>query len=218
VGGAKAGEAAGLPITAPISGVVTERAATQGQTVDTMTDMLTIVATDRVWVVGNAYEKDLSRVRKGQKAIVRVTGLDGKSFTGTVTHVSTVLDTATRTAKVRCEVQNPGGQLRPGMFANVDLVSEARGSAILIPKAAVMDDAGKNIVFVACMECEEDKVAGTNACGAYDKMEVQVGPVRDERIEILGGLTPGMEVVTTGQFQLKTALGSGQLKAGCTDH
>ena len=88
---------------------------------------------------------------------------------------------------------------------------------MLIPKQAILDDAGKKIVFTTCTECPEDKKNGPSACGEYDQAEVTTGPVHGEQIEVLNGISPKTEVVTVGAFQLKTAIGSGKLSAGCTD-
>jgi len=84
--------------------------------------------------------------------------------------------------------------------------------------AILLDDAGKKIVFSPCMDCPEDKAAGRSVCGSFDRLEVTLGAIHGDQVEVHNGLQPGMEVVTTGQYQLKTALGSGQLKAGCCDH
>jgi cobalt-zinc-cadmium efflux system membrane fusion protein len=211
------GNAVSIPITAPISGVITERQATPGQAVEASSDLFTIVNTDRVWVWANVYEKDLARVRMGLSADITVASYPGKAFRGVVRHIGTGLNADTRTARIRCDVPNPGGVLKTGMFATVNLATGKGGQALLIPKTAVLDEAGKKIVFSPCMDCEEDKASG-KSCGSFDKMEVTLGATHGDRVEVTSGLEAGLEVVTTGQYQLKTALGSGQLEAGCTDH
>lgn len=204
-----------IPITAPISGVITERQVTPGQAVAASMDLLTIVDTTRMWVWANVYEKDLAQVRVGQRADISITSAPGKVFTGEVTYIASGLKADTRTARIRCEVANPHGELKAGMFATVNLATDQQTKAMLIPRQAVLDDAGKKVVFSPCMECPEDIAAGKSMCGAYDRREVTVGPVHGDQVEILSGLQLGIAVVTTGQYQLKTALGSGQLEAGC---
>jgi cobalt-zinc-cadmium efflux system membrane fusion protein len=211
------GNAVSIPITAPISGVITTREATPGQAVDTATDLFTIVNPDRVWVWANVYEKDLAQVRLGQTAEIGVATFPGKTFRGVVRQIGTSMNAETRTARIRCDVANPNTALKAGMFATVTLALGKGGHALLIPKGAVLDDAGKKIVFSTCMDCEEDKASG-KSCGAFDKHEVTLGATHGDRVEVRTGLEAGLAVVTTGQFQLKTALGSGQLEAGCTDH
>ncbi|MHB9022979.1 MAG: efflux RND transporter periplasmic adaptor subunit [Armatimonadota bacterium] len=212
-----AGNAVSIPITAPISGVITERQATPGQAVDAATDLFIIVNTDRVWVWANVYEKDLAKVRPGQTAEITVASFTGTIFRGVVRHIGASLNAETRTARIRCDVPNPGGALKAGMFATVSLATGKGGQALLIPKQAVLDEAGKKIVFSPCMDCEEDKAAGKSACGSFDKHEVTLGATHGDRVEVLSGLEAGLDVVTTGQYQLKTALGSGKLEAGCAD-
>jgi len=213
-----AGNAVSIPITASISGVITERQATPGQAVEASTDLFTIVNTDRVWVWANVYEKDLAKVRVGTRAEIQATGVPNTTFVGKVTHIGSAMNAETRTARIRCEVANPGGQLKAGMFATVNIAMGKGASALLIPKRAVLDEAGKKIVFSPCLDCEEDQAAGKSACGSFDKLEVTLGATHGDKVEVVSGLEAGLQVVTTGQYQLKTALGSGQLEAGCTDH
>jgi len=218
VGGPQAGNSATLAIVAPINGEITERRATPGQAVEATTDLFTIVNTDYVWVWANVYEKDLAQVHVGDHAELMVTTFPGVVFRGTVAYIGTDLKADTRTARIRCEVANPQGKLKAGMFATVNLATGKKNNAILIPAQAVLDETGKKIVFSPCMECPEDKSAGKCVCGTFDKHEVSLGPRHGTMVEVLTGLAPGMTVVTTGQFQLKSALGSGQLEAGCCGH
>lgn len=207
---------ASLAVVAPISGVVTERAATPGQAVEASSDLFTLVNPSRVWVWGNAHEKDLARIRAGQLAEIRVTSYPDRQFVGRVSLVSQALDPKSRTARVRCVVPNPGGLLKPGMFAAVSLRVGGRRQGLLVPSDAVLDEAGKKVLFTACMDCEEDQRSG-KSCGAFDKLEVDLGPAQGGQVEVRRGLEPGALVVVKGQYQLKTALGTGQLEAGCTD-
>jgi cobalt-zinc-cadmium efflux system membrane fusion protein len=206
-----------LAIVAPISGVITERAASPGQAVEASQDLFTIVNPSRVWVWGNAHEKDLGQISKGQLTQIRVNSYPDRAFSGRVGLIAQGLDPKSRTARVRCVVPNPAGLLKPGMFASVNVQIGGSRSALLVPSVAVLDEAGKKIVFIACMDCEEDVKSG-KSCGAFDKLDVQLGATREGKVEVREGLEPGSLVVVKGQYQLKTALGSGQLKAGCTDH
>lgn len=212
------GNAVSIPITAPISGIITERQATPGQAVNAATDLFTIVNIDRMWVWANVYEKDLAKIRPGAIAEIQANGVPNMTFVGTVTHIGNAMNAETRTARIRCEVTNHGGKLKAGMFTTVHIATGKSTHTLLIPKQAVLDEAGKKIVFSPCMECVQDKAAGYNACGAYDKFIVTLGATHGDRVEVHTGLEAGLEVVTTGQYQLKTAIGSGQLEAGCTDH
>ncbi len=218
LGASPAGSGDTVAITSPITGRVVSRSVNLGEMVDPSGTLFTVMNLSDVWVEANVYEKDLARMGKGQIAEIRVTTYPDRVFSGKVTHISDVLDPESRTARIRCAVSNPTGLLKPEMFATINIITARRGGAVLIAKNAILDDAGKKIVFVPCMECPEDTKAGTNACGAYDKLDVQLGPEHGGRVEVLGSIKPGDQVVTTGAFQLKTALGSGKLEAGCTDH
>ncbi|OPZ86255.1 MAG: Cobalt-zinc-cadmium resistance protein CzcB [bacterium ADurb.Bin429] len=211
------GNAVSIPITAPISGIITERQATPGQAVEASSDLFTIINTNHVWVWANVYEKDLAQVRLGQATEITVASFPGKMFRGVVRHIGTGMNAETRTARIRCDVANPGSALKAGMFATVNIATGKGTQALLIPKTAVLDEAGKKIVFSPCMDCEDDQASG-KSCGSFDKLEVTLGTTHGDKIEVINGLEPGLDVVTTGNYQLKTAFGSGTLEAGCADH
>jgi cobalt-zinc-cadmium efflux system membrane fusion protein len=204
-----------IAVTSPISGRIISRNTNIGE-MATASDALFAVANQaQVWIEADVYEKDLARVHKGQPAEIRVDAYPGGVFAGRVDSISDILSPESRTAKVRCVVANPESLLKGEMFAKVSLVVGRRGRTTLVPKVAVLDDAGKKIIFTACMDCPEDKQAGKSVCGNFDKAEVTTGSAHGDRVEILSGVEPGAEVVTVGAYQLKTALGSGKLKAGC---
>ncbi len=217
LGAQPAGTGDTLQVTSPIAGRIAARHTNVGQMASPSDAMFTVANLSQVMVEADIYEKDIAQVRKGQNAEIRVDAYPAKVFTGNVNSISDILNHETRTAKIRCVVPNNQALLRGEMFANVLLTTGTGSSCVLVPKNAVLDDAGKKIVFTPCMECDEDIKANTNACGAYDKLEVTTGAGQGLLVEIASGLQPGTPVVTTGAYQLKTALGSGQLKAGCTD-
>ena len=204
-------------VTSPISGRVVAREANLGEMVEPSDTLFTVMDLSDVWAEASVYEKDLARVHAGQLAEVRVNSYPGQVFSGRVAHVGDVLEAESRTAKVRCAVANSGGLLKPEMFATVSIITAKRSGAVLVPKEAVIDDAGKKVAFVACMDCEEDKRARKSVCGRYDKVEVKLGLTHGDKAEVIGEIEPGQEVVTAGAYQLKTALGSGKLDAGCAD-
>jgi cobalt-zinc-cadmium efflux system membrane fusion protein len=205
-------------VTSPISGRIVVRNTNVGEMVSPSDALFTVANLSMVWVEADVYEKDLAEVRKGQVAEIHMDAFPGRTFPGRIASIGDILSPESRTAKVRCILANPDGLLRGEMFARVALLTAKRGRTVFVPKEAVLDDAGGKIAFTPCMECPEDKNAGTNACGAYDKLNVTTGSVRGDRIEILSGVEPGTLIVTKGAYQLKTALGSGKLEAGCTDH
>jgi RND family efflux transporter MFP subunit len=106
-----------------------------------------------------------------------------------VIFVDSVVDPDTRTVKVRTEVANPDGRLKPDMFANVQIVTDVNRAAISIPQSAVLTDEGKTIVFVA------------DGSG-YKKRQVQAGIQNNDRVEIVDGLSSGDKVVVKGNYLL----------------
>ena len=176
-------------LVSPISGIVIERNGTIGATVGPDANVFKIIDISSVWVDANVFEKDLQRVRPGLEVKVLVTAFPQTPFAGRVILVSSVVDPETRSVKVRTEVPNPDGRLKPDMFANVRIITDSHGTAISIPQAAVLDDGGKSIVFVG----EGD---------GYKKRQVTTGIQGNDRIEIIDGLQVGDKVVVKGNYLL----------------
>jgi len=181
--------AAVFSLNSPIEGIVVERNATIGATVGTDANLFKIIDISRVWIDANVFEKDLERVKLGQEVKVAVPAFPGASFSGKVILVNSVLDPETRTVKVRTEVPNPDGRLKPDMFANVEIITDAHRNAISIPQSAVLKDGEKTIVFVA---------DGTG----YKKRVVTAGIQSNDRVEIIDGLVAGDKVVVKGNYLL----------------
>ena len=176
-------------LNSPISGIVIERNGTIGATVGSDANLFKIIDISRVWIDANIFEKDLDRVRRGQEVNISVPAFPGVNFSGKVILISSVVDPETRTVKVRTEVPNSDGRLKPDMFANVRIITDLHRTAISIPQAAVLDDRGKSIVFV-------------NEADGYQKRPVTVGIQGDGRVEIIEGLQAGDKVVVKGNYLL----------------
>ena len=176
-------------LTSPISGIVIERNGTIGATVGSDAKVFKIIDISSVWIDANVFEKDLERVRRGQEVKVSVPAFPGVNFSGRVILVSSVVDPETRTVKVRTEVPNADGRLKPDMFANVQIITDLHRTAISIPQAAVLDDGGKTVVFIA-------------EGNGYEKREVHEGIQGDGRVEIIEGLQAGDKVVVKGNYLL----------------
>lgn len=187
--GKKPGLAATFSLTAPIDGVVVERNATIGATVGTDASVFKIIDISRVWVDANVFEKDLPRVRVGQGVKLTVTAFPGATFSGKIIFINSVVDPDSRTVKVRTEVPNRDGRLKPDMFANVEIITDVSSTAVSVPQSAVLDEGGKSIVFVA-----EGK--------DYEQRQVQLGIRNGDRVEIIDGLKAGDQVVVKGNYLL----------------
>jgi membrane fusion protein, heavy metal efflux system len=181
--------AATFSLNSPIDGIVVERNATIGATVGTDANLFKIVDISRVWVDANVFEKDLGRVRNGQEVKLTVPAFPGTTFSGRVILVATVVDPETRTVKVRTEVSNPDGRLKPDMFANVQIITDVNRAAISIPQSALLNDAGKTVVFVA-------------DGNTFKKRQVTAGIQSNDRVEIVEGLNAGDKIVVKGNYLL----------------
>jgi cobalt-zinc-cadmium efflux system membrane fusion protein len=177
-----------IEVKAPVSGVIVEQNTAGGEGVkslDNSPSLFTIADLSSVWVLCDVYENDLAQVHTGDYAEVGLNAYAGRAFRGRVNNISQVLDAATRTAKVRLELDNRGGLLRPGMFATAQFVSQRDHERIIVPSSAILRLHDKDWVFRA----EGD--------GRFRRTEVRAGPATaDGRQELLaGGVRPGDEVV-----------------------
>jgi RND family efflux transporter MFP subunit len=176
-------------VPAPIDGVVTERLANIGLNVDPAMKLFTIVDLAMVWVVADAYEKDFARIRVGGGATVTTAAFPGRTFRGRVSYIDPQVSPATRTAKVRVEVPNPGGELRLGMYAEM-VVGATGASTIVIPRGAVQNVGDRTVVYLV-----ENKEPGM-----FIEREVHLGQSAGDTVEVASGVQPGDVVVTTGSF------------------
>ncbi len=176
-----------IAIPAPASGFVIEKDVVEGSSVDAGMKLFRIAALNKVWVDAEVYEADLPQVRVGQSAIVTLDYLPGRSYDAKVGYIYPSLDPMTRTGRVRVELANKDLDLRPGMYASVELVSDAR-PWIQVPASAVVYTGPRRLVFVDLGE------------GRFRPQEVHVGAESDGVYEVLSGLEPGDVVATSGIF------------------
>ena len=189
-------------LKAPRSGVITKFELSQGEVVDREKELLTIVDTSVVWVLGDIYEKDLAVVQKGGEARITVASYPSEHFTGRITYVSDFLDPASRTAKVRCVVGNRDGRFKLDMFANVEVPAAGTRRALAIPSDAIQKMDSDEVVFVQ------------RSPGQYEKRVVQTGERTEGWVEVLKGVSVGEKVVTKGSFYVKSALLREQIGGG----
>ncbi len=187
------------PLKAPFAGVVTKAQASPGDTVDAGREVFTVADLSRVWVQAEVYEKDLGRIRIGQTAAITVDTYPNQTFEGKVAYIGDVLDPQTRTAHVRCEVNNHDFRLKADMFANIDLPTKFSKQALAVPADALQVVEGKNVVFVRRSQTQ------------FEKREVEKGTTVNRQTEIVSGLKQGEPVVTQGAFHLKSILAGGEL-------
>lgn len=173
----------------PSSGYVIEKTVVQGAYVAPGQTLYRIADLSRVWVDADVYERDTSFVAEGRAATVTLDAYPGERFAGRVVYVYPYVDASTRAMKVRLELANPAGRLRPGMFANVELEAPL-GVITLVPTDAVVDSGRRQLVFVA----EGD--------GYFLPRDVRVGHRLGDRVQILEGLEEGEQVAASATFFL----------------
>jgi RND family efflux transporter MFP subunit len=176
-----------LALPSPASGIVLTRNAYPKQRVMPDTELYSIVDLSSVWIVADIFEYEAADVALGQVATVTLPYMPGRAFKGQVTYIYPQLDNTTRTLKVRVEVVNPALALKPDMYANVEL-SINHGKKLVVPQEAVMDSGSEQVVFVA--------LEG----GYFEPRRVQLGQKLDSSYVVLGGLTAGERIVTSGNF------------------
>lgn len=202
--GASGGSGPDMTLVSPIAGTLVERHATQGENVSPGDALFVIADTSRVWVIGQAYERQLSRVVPDMDATLTLTAFPSKSWEGKVNYVGATLSEATRTLPIRVEIENKEGLLRPGLFGSLRLFpSENTPAGVLVPLTAVQDLNGNPVVFVP--EKEE---------GVFAAQPVTLGRENKVEVEILSGLKPDSPIVVDGGFILKSELIRGQLGHG----
>jgi cobalt-zinc-cadmium efflux system membrane fusion protein len=162
-------------------------------------ELFTIGELDSVWVLADVFEMDLARVKVGARATVKVIAYPNQLFNGQVDWVSGSLDPASRTAKVRCRIDNPGHQLKPEMYATVS-ITVAQDRALAIPRGAMLRLGDQTMVFVE---------AGKTASGLlrFERRPVAVDEeVGGEALPVRQGLKEGERIVTSGAILLSGLL------------
>lgn len=180
-----------VSVTAPISGIVTERNITLGSTAESNKTLFRIVNLSNVIVEGEVFESDLTKVKLGQDARIILDAYTDRVFNGAVTFIASELDPMKRTLQLWVAVDNKEGLLKPDLFAKVALIVEHKGAVISIPIEAVIDDGAEKFVFV-------------KNGNLFIRQDVATGVSDDRFIEITDGLYPGDEVVTDGNRQIYT--------------
>jgi cobalt-zinc-cadmium efflux system membrane fusion protein len=190
-----------ITLFAPIGGKIIEDNAVLGGMIDQSTEILIILDPHVLVIDADIYEKDIAKIRIGQEVEVSIPAYPNETFMGKTTYISDVLKEDTRTITVRTEVENREYKLKPGMFANIKVFLNHQNDALVLPKDAILDDGEDKIVFI-------------KKANKYYPQLVELGTQEDSKVEILRGLAAGDEVVTKGNFQLKSKLYDEILKKG----
>jgi RND family efflux transporter MFP subunit len=190
-----------LEVDAPMSGFIVEKNALPNMYVQPGTKLYSLADLSSAWVYAQVFQNDLGRVRVGSPAEITVDSYPGRVFRGRVTFMWPQLDPATRTAKVRLEIQNPDFTLSLGMFVNIRL-DLPLGRQLVIPASGIFQTGTRQIAFVDMGE------------GHFEPREVEVSAHAGDDAIVSKGLKSGEHIVTSANFlidsesQLQAAMGS----------
>lgn len=199
-----------LPIRTPIGGVIIQRDLILGDHIEPGRTLFTVSDLSVLWARLDAYEQQIGQLDPQAEVVIRTPLLPNRDFPGTITFISDQVDPELRTVRVRVEVPNPHGELRPNMYVQGFLRVTSEGEErFILPADAVQLHEGHQVVFVQLPpEPGEDHVV-------FEVREVETGETFTEGIIILEGLDGSEQVVTVGAFTLKAEMTKG---AGGHDH
>jgi Cu(I)/Ag(I) efflux system membrane fusion protein len=187
-----------LPVYTPLSGIVIEKIALEGQYVNVGDPLFNIADLSTVWVEVEVYENEFPNIKIGQPVDIVSQSYPGKTFRGRVAFIYPFLDPKTRTVKVRAEIPNPGLKLKPDMFVSA-VVKVPLSSSIVVPVTAVMDTGRRQTVWVELKP------------GMFEPRDVKVGTRSGDNVQILSGLKAGEKVASSGGYLIDS---EAQLKGG----
>lgn len=199
--GANANPDGTITVTAPISGIVASRETTPGESAqDAGKVLMTIVDSQSVLASANIYEKDLGKISEGQQVRITVASLPKRSFIGRIQTIGSMVEGETRVIPVKAELNNSGGLLKPGMFAQMEVLTDKTPVAVLaVPRSAIVEVNKKNLVYVQ---------NGND----FKSVEVGLGRTSGDWVEVTQGLFDGDQVVTqrANQLQAQSLRGGGE--------
>ncbi|MDK9723414.1 MAG: efflux RND transporter periplasmic adaptor subunit [Sterolibacteriaceae bacterium MAG5] len=190
-----------LSFRSPAGGVVLEKKALAGMRFGPGEALYQIADISAVWVMAEVFERDIATIRTGQKVRVTLNAYPDKVFEGRVGYVYPTLKAETRTVPVRVELANPGGLLKPAMYASVDFATGRGARVVAVPVGAVIDSGKRQVVFVQTGE------------GRFEPREVKLGARGEDYVEVREGVAEGESVVVAANFlidaesNLRSALG-----------
>jgi len=180
-------------ITAPISGKVTSISVSSGEMISPSVPLLSIIDVSRIFVKVGISEKDISKIKEGQKVSLEIDAFPEEKFQGEVVYKGVAVDQMSKTLEVKIEILQPEVDIPVGVFARGDILVKTNQDALIIPSSALTRKKGGIYVYV---------IEG----GVARQKEVVLGIIQDERIEILKGLSEKEEIVVLGNQELEDGL------------
>lgn len=203
-------------IRAPFDGRVAMRQVEVGQVVSPGTPIASLQSVDPIHADFWLPQQALADLRDGQQVVVRTDTFPSQRWEGRITTINPEVDVATRNVRVRATLPNPGGKLRPGMYANAEVVSPERRPVLLIPATAVLfAPYGDSVYVLEEARPEDAKGEAAKAEGAKAEAAppgprlvarqrfVRLGERRGDLVAVASGLSAGETVVSSGAFKLR---------------
>ena len=187
-----------IDLKAPIGGLVVESHASLGQPVDPEVELLDIADRMKMWAVAKIPEQEAARVSIGSKARIRIPALGEQAIEATLERFGVDADRQAGTVEGVFVLDNADGQLRPGLRAEFSIVLSERFDVLAVPIESIQGDPSNRVVFVEDFDLSN----------AFYRSPVILGERNDRYIEILSGIFPGDEVVTSGSYLLGYAGGN----------
>lgn len=187
-----------LPILSPLSGTIIEKNIVPGAAFTASSKLLRIADLSTVWIEGQIYEADLPQIKLGMSAHVIIESKPDTPLIGKVTFIEPFLENKTRAARIRVELPNPNGLLRPDQYVHLQLKVNL-GERIVVPEQAVVYTGKNRVVFIDLGD------------GRLQAKKIKIGERNDDHIEVVEGLTYGDTIVTSGSFLIAS---ESKLKSG----
>jgi len=192
-----------ITIYSPIQGTVINKTALTGMRIEPGNELYTIADLSHLWIVGDIYEYELPYIRVGQTSDITLTYLPNEIFKARLDFIYPTVDEQTRTVKVRFEINNQKGQLKPGMYVNLELKIPL-GKRLVVPKDAILLTGERAVIFIY------------HGAGKIEWRDVKLGANAGNLTEVAQGINEGDQVITSANFlidsesQLKAAMGGMQ--------
>ncbi|HRD01971.1 MAG TPA: efflux RND transporter periplasmic adaptor subunit [Candidatus Saccharicenans sp.] len=176
-------------ITAPFSGIITGIKVAPGETIDAGRELFTLVDVSQLKITAKVLETEVSKIKVGREADVRFSAFPGRVFKGEVVAVSPIINKEDKTCSVFIGLNNPAEEIKPGMHAEIEIVTEIFPKRLLVPQAAVLVRGGRPLVFV---------VENGLAKWRY----IEAGQENEQYVEVLDGIKEGEPVIIEGHMTL----------------
>jgi len=182
-------------VFANTTGIVSARRVNNGDYISAGSVLFDVADLSHVWIMFDAYESDLPYLSQGQKVAFTIQALPGVGYSGNITFIDPVLDPVTRIARVRVEISNQGGKLKPEMFATgiVKANLNEYKDKLVIPRTAVLWTGKRSVVYVKQTKTDES---------IFKIREIELGPMLGNSYVVMSGLNNGEEIVTQGAFSV----------------